>query len=213
MSRFFDRSLREIIGAASSSAPTPGGGSVSAIVACLGVAMTAMVCNLTIGKAKYRAVEPQVREILETANGLIGRLEDLVDADMAVFNGFMSAYRMPRNNEEEKAARQAAVQEALKEATGVPLEIARACLDALKITCRLAAVGNKMAVSDAGVAALVLEAALKGALLNVDSNIPMIDEPEFKTRAAEEKDALILEAGRLKEAVMAIVRERMNNRL
>ncbi|MCL6635584.1 MAG: cyclodeaminase/cyclohydrolase family protein [Peptococcaceae bacterium] len=209
MGTFFDKSLREIIAVAASNEPTPGGGSVSAMVACFGVAMTAMVCNLTLGKEKFKDVEPQVREIVDTAYGLLKKLEDLVDADMADFNNFMATFRMPKNTDEEKAARNEAMQKALKSATDTPMEIARVCLKALEITDKLAPIGNKMAISDAGVAAVVAEAALNGVLLSADINIPMIKDGEYVKKTVAEKEQMVAEAKRLKDRAFAVVQERL----
>ena len=209
MGNFFDQSLRDVIGAAASNEPTPGGGSVSAMVACFGVAMTAMVCNLTLGKEKFKDVEPQVQEIVDTAYGMLKKLEELVDADMADFSSFMATLRMPKGTDEEKAARTEAMQKALKSATDTPMEIARVCLKALEITDKLAPVGNKMAISDAGVAAVVAEAALNGVLLSADINIPMIKDEEYVKKTVAEKEQMVAEARRLKEKAFAVVQERL----
>ena len=209
MGEFFNKSLREVIEVSASNSPTPGGGSVSAMVACFGAAMCAMVCNLTVGKEKYKDVEPRVKEILGTANGLIKRLEELVDSDMAEFNNFMAAYRLPKGTDEEKAAREEAIQKALKSATDTPMEIARVCLKALEITDKLAPIGNKMAISDAGVAAVVAEAALNGVLLSADINIPSIKDQDYVGKIVAEKEAMVAEAKRLKDKTMAVVQERM----
>ncbi len=209
MGDFFDQSLRDVINVCASDSPTPGGGSVSAIVACFGVAMAAMVCNLTVGKKKYIGVEPQVKNILEKAQVLLEKLETLVDADMAAFDNFMAAYRLPKNSDEEKETREVAMQKALKRATDTPVEIARVCLDALQITGRLATLGNKMAISDAGVAIFVAEAALNSVLLSVDINIPMIRDHEYVQKIVAERGKIAQEAGRLKDRSIAVVRDRM----
>lgn len=210
MGNLFDKSLRDVIELSSSKSPTPGGGSISAIAAALGLSMAAMVCNLTLCKDKYKDVEPEVKTILETTDGLINRLMELTEDDIKVFNKVMSAYRMPRATDEEKESREAAVQEALKGATEVPMEIARACLQALRVTCRLSAIGNKTAVSDAGVAAVIAEAALNGVLLNVDINTPMIKDGDFTERVVAEKEKIMKEAGELKDQSLAVVHERIN---
>lgn len=209
MSELFDKSLREVIEVSASAAPTPGGGSVSAIVASFGVAMASMVGNLTVGKEKYKDVEPQVQELLNETPALIARLESLVDEDMADFGHFMATLKMPKGTPEEKAARSESMQQALKRATNTPLEIARVCLKALEITDRLAPIGNKTAISDAGVAAVVAEAALNSVLLSVDINLPSIKDQDFVSTVAAERDRLVAEAARLKEKALATVRERM----
>lgn len=209
MGTFFDKSLRDAISVAASNEPTPGGGSVSAMVACFGVAMTAMVCNLTLGKEKFKDVEPQVQDIVDTSYGLLKKLEELVDADMSDFGDFMATLRMPKGTDEEKAARTAAMQKALKSATDTPMEIARVCLKALEITDQLAPIGNKMAISDAGVAAVVAEAALNGVLLSADINLPMIKDEEYVKKTVAEKEQMVAEAKRLRDKAFAVVQERL----
>lgn len=209
MGELFGKSLREVIEASASKSPTPGGGSVSAIIACFGLAMTAMVCNLTLGKEKYKDAESKVKEILCETNILMQRMEELVEADMSVFNNLMAAYRLPGSTAEEKAVREATVQKALRDATGVPMEIARTCLKALQLTDQLSPIGSKMAVSDAGVAALLAEAALNSALMNVEINIPMIKNQTYIKEVIAEKEKMAAEAGRVKEKILAVVRERM----
>lgn len=209
MGTFFDKSLRDAISVAASNEPTPGGGSVSAMVACFGVAMTAMVCNLTLGKEKFKDVEPQVQEIVDTSYGLLKKLEELVDADMSDFGDFMATFRLPKGTDEEKAARTVAMQKALKSATDTPMEIARVCLKALEITDQLAPIGNKMAISDAGVAAVVAEAALNGVLLSADINLPMIKDEEYVKKTVAEKEQMVAEAKRLRDKAFAVVQERL----
>lgn len=209
MSEIFDKPFREVIKVSASDSPTPGGGSVSAMVASLGVAMTSMVCNLTVGKEKFKDVEPQAKEILDEANTLITRLEDLVGEDIAAFEGFMKVFRMPKNTDEEKAKRAEMMQKALKKATDTPMEIARTCLRALEITDKLSGIGNKMAISDAGVAAYVAEAALNAVLLSADINIPMIKDAEYVKKIEAEKQKMVAEAENLKNRALQTVRERM----
>ena len=209
MSAFFEKTLREVIEVSASNEPTPGGGSVSAMVACFGVAMTAMVCNLTVGKEKFKDVEPQVQAILDEANAIIKKLEKLVDEDMMEFSNFMKAYQLPKSTDEEKAARTVAVQKALKSATDTPMEIARVCLEILSITEKLSTIGNKMAISDAGVAAYVAEACVNAVLLSADINIPMIKDEEYVQKVLAEKAQLVEEAKKLKDMSLAVVQERM----
>ena len=209
MGGFFEKSLREIVESSASSSPIPGGGSVSAIVACLGVAMTSMVCNLTVGKEKYRDVELLVKEIRDSASSLRTRLEELVEEDMAEFNKFMAAYRLPRGTGAECATREEALQRALRGSTEKPLEIARACLRALQLTDRLSSIGNKMAISDAGVAATVTEAALNSVLLTAGFNIPLIKDANYTGQVTREVASLVTEAGQLKERILAVVQKRM----
>lgn len=209
MSDIFSSSLRQVIEASASDAPTPGGGSVSAMVGSFGVAMTSMVGNLTVGKEQYQDVEPQAKEILAKTNKLLAQLEELVAADIKVFGGFMDALRLPRDTEEQKAERTLAMQRALIGATDTPMEIARVCLEGLIVAEQMSTIGNKGAISDVGVAAYVGEAALNSVLLSVDINIPSIKDTEYVDKVQMEKYALIVKAGELRAKTVAQVKERM----
>jgi len=209
VSEIFDFPFRKVVAIAASDAPTPGGGSVSALVGALGVAMTAMVGNLTVGKPKFADVEPQVKEITGAAYFIINKLEKMVSADIAAFGKFMEVYRLPKNTDEEKSRREELMQKALKTATDTPMEIARTLLEALVITEKLSRIGNKMAISDAGVAAYICEAAVNAVLLSADINIPMIKDQDYVNKVLAEKAQIVAEARRLKEAAVAVVEERM----
>lgn len=209
MRDIFNSSLRQVIEASASDAPTPGGGSVSALVGSFGVAMVSMVGNLTVGKEKYQDVEPQAKAILEKTNKLLARLEELVAEDIKVFGKFMEVLKLPRDTDEQKAERTRLMQEALKGATDTPMEIARVCLEGLVLAEELSTIGNKGAISDVGVAAYVAEAALNSVLLSVDINIPSIKDPEYVEKIQTEKYALIVKANQLREKAVAQVRERL----
>ncbi|MBC9783099.1 cyclodeaminase/cyclohydrolase family protein [Heliobacterium chlorum] len=209
MSDIFDLSLREVIAQSASSSPTPGGGSVSAIAASFGAAMVAMVGNLTTGKEKFKEVEPQVQEQLQKLQGILSRLENLVRADIEAFDAYMAVFKMPKDTEDQKAARAQAMQVAAKNATNVPLSIGETCLEALVSAVELAVVGNKMAISDVGVGAYLAEAALKGALLSVDINLPAIKDETFVAESAVRRDRLIEQALALRETAVAEVLKRI----
>ncbi|MDD2420925.1 MAG: cyclodeaminase/cyclohydrolase family protein [Heliobacteriaceae bacterium] len=209
MGDIFAKAFREVIAVSASSQPTPGGGSVSAMTGSFAAAMVAMVANLTVGKEKFKDVEPQVQGLLTKVNAVIGRLEDLVRQDMAAFAAYMAVFKLPKETAEEKAARAQALQDAAKEATEVPLAIAEACLAILQAAAELAPIGNKMAISDAGVGAYLAEASLKSALLSVDINLPVIKDAGYVAAATARRDALIAEAGQLKDKAVTVVAERL----
>lgn len=209
MSKIYDLPLRQVIALSASDAPTPGGGSVAALVGTLGVAMTAMVGNLTVGKTKYREVEPEVKQIIEDANLIMHRLEYLVDADIIAFEQYLAAIKLPKNTEEEIVLREEMMQKTVQGAIDVPMVTARVLLQALEITNRLAKLGNKMPISDVGVAAYVCEAALHAVLLNADINLPMVKDEDYARQVLAEKEQLSTNATALKEQALATVRERM----
>lgn len=209
MGSLFDKSLSEILRESASSAPTPGGGSVSGIAAAFAAAMAAMVGNLTIGKKKYKEVEAEVTVLRDKALDLMSTFEALVEEDISQFAKFMEAYRLPKDTQEEKQKREQVLQQALKGATETPLKVARACVELLDLVCKLAPIGNTMAISDAGVAAYLAEAGLRAVLLNVDINVPMIKDQDFVAQARKEKEGLIEQASKLREKAVSIVSERM----
>lgn len=209
MSDIFEKSLRDVIAVSASSSPTPGGGSVSAITGSFAAAMVAMVANLTVGKEKFKDVEPRVQALLERVNAVIAKLEVLVKQDMEEFEAYMAVFKMPKDTDEQKAARAEALQKAAKAATEVPLAIGEACLEALKVANELSGIGNKMAISDVGVGAFLGEASLKGALLSVDINLPTIKDLEYVAKAQSRRDALVAEAEALRAKAVAVVSERL----
>ncbi len=173
--------------------PSPGGGSAAAHTAAAGAALVAMVGRLTVGKKKYKAVEPQVWPIIERAEELRRELETLVNEDAAAFEAVMAARRLPKATEEQKAARQQAIQEATRKAAQVPLRTARLAAEVLDLAGQIATIGNLNAVTDAGTAAALAHAGLTGAILNVRINI--LDLPEDEAKALlDEVQSLIQQA-------------------
>ena len=192
-----------------SSAATPGGGSAAAIMGALGAALVSMVCNLTIGKKNYAEVEPEMRSVLHDAEALRQRLADMVAEDIAAFNGLMAAYGLPKLTDEDKAVRGATIQHALRAATEAPLACARACAEVIKLSMRAAEVGNRNVISDAGVGALAAQAALRSAALNVDINVPSLQDQAFAQACRDEMDALLASAVPLSEQAIALVKSKL----
>ena len=209
MSSVFDWSIKQFLKEAASSAPTPGGGSISALCGSLGAAMVSMVANLTIGKEKYKDVESEMKGMLEEINNLLEKFEGLVAADMAAFNDFMAVFKLPKDTEEQKTARTRRMQEALVKATDTPLAIAEACKRVLELANEAASKGNEGAVSDAGVAAFLSEAALNAALLNVDINVPSIKDTAYVEEAVNRRRELSRQAAAIKEQAIAAVARRL----
>ncbi len=181
-----DQSIQVFLNELASKTSTPGGGSAAAIMGAMGAALVSMVCNLTIGKKNYAEVEEELKSVLARAEAVRERLMDIIQADVEVFNQVMSAYGLPKDTEEQKAARSHAIQVALKAATEVPLDCARACLEIIKLSQIVAEKGNLNVISDAGVGVLAAYAALRSAALNVYINAKGIKDEAFaKARLAE----------------------------
>jgi len=183
-------SLTGFVASVASSAPTPGGGSVAAHVGALGAALAQMVAGLTAGRKKYVAVDAEMRELGLKAAGLVNTLSALVARDAESYSAVSAAYKLPSEPEDAARKRQAAITDALIGAAEVPLETARACADVAELAAICATKGNTNAVSDAGVAALLADAACRGAVYNVRINISSLED---KSRGA----ALVTEANQL----------------
>lgn len=188
-------------------APTaaPGGGSVAAHAGALGAALAQMVAGLTIGKKKYASVEAEMKEIALQAAALVNELTALVKRDAEAYSQVMAAYKMPGENEGDAAAKKQAVEAALLGAAEVPLETARACVRVLELSAAVAARGNTNAVSDAGVAALLAEAACRGAIYNVRINVSALENKAKGARLTEECGRLLSLAAERVQSVTALV--------
>ncbi len=161
--------------------PTPGGGTVSAVVGALGAALANMVANLTLGKKKYAGVEEEMRAIKREAGEAQRALMGLARRDSEAFDAVLAARRLPQGTEPEQAGRATAVAAAELEAARVPLLTAEACLGVIRLAERAARQGNVNAASDAGVSGLVAAAAAEGALLNVEINLKSLPPSADKT--------------------------------
>jgi glutamate formiminotransferase/formiminotetrahydrofolate cyclodeaminase len=174
----------------STDAPAPGGGSVAALCGALSGALSSMVGALTHGKKGYEKAFDIADEVGVEGQRLKEELLADVDRDTEAFNRVMAAMRLPKKTDEDKSARQTAMEKANKEATLVPLNVLRRAMDAARIARAIAEKGNKNSVSDAGVAALTARAAAEGAYLNVRINLPGIEDEKFRAETLEEAEDL-----------------------
>lgn len=201
--------LKSFLDELASSSPAPGGGSVAALAGALGAALTSMVCNLTIGKKKYAAVEGEMREVLGQAEGLREQFTELVERDTAAFNKVMESFALPKESEAQRALRSAAIREATKEATMIPLEVMKHCIDGLALAQIVAARGNGNSVSDAGVSGLMFHAACESAALNVRINLASLGDNEFVGWKTDEVGSLLRTSRMMLEENQTIVASRL----
>ncbi len=190
MSEIKDKSLQLFLDELASKAPTPGGGSAAAVMGAQSAALTSMVCNLTIGKPKYIEVESDMQALLQKSEALREQLTGMIKADIDVFNRLMATYALPKETDDQKSVRSAAIQEALHEATEIPLACTRSCAEALKLSRIAAEKGNITAVSDAGVAAMAAYSGLKSAALNVYINTASLKDRSFADEKLAELEAI-----------------------
>ena len=176
---------------AASKAPIPGGGGASAFAGALSAALSSMVCNLTVGKKSYMAVEDDVKKILESMNSHIDSFLKLADKDAEVFYPLSRAYGFKPKDEKEKSEHEKNMEKLLLDAAMVPLEVmkeARGMLDDIKF---LAKNGSKLAVSDTGVAVSLLRSAVSGAMMNVVINLKYMKDKKLAGELLDEASELL----------------------
>lgn len=184
-------------------APVPGGGSISALNGAIAAALTEMVANLTIGKKKYADVQDEMAEIAKSAAALQKELVLDVDRDSEAYDGVSQAFKLPKETDEEKSIRSAAIQENTKKAALVPMEVARRASTLLPSIEAVVARGNQNAVTDGCVAMMCARVAVVGALFNVRINLTSIKDEEFVARLREEADRLEADVLAREAAVIA----------
>ena len=193
----------------SSKSPEPGGGSAAALVGAEGAALVGMVCYLTLGKEKYADVQADIEKLRDASESARADLQRLLQEDTEAFAEASAAYKLPKDTDEQKAARDKAIQSGLKKATEVPFAIGGKSLEVARLSVIAAEKGNKGAVSDAGVAVLFAESAVQAAALNVRINLVSIKDPAYVEEKWTKMQAMLKEAGELKEIVMKITYEKI----
>jgi len=204
---FTDLKVNEFLDALASKDAVPGGGSGAALAGALGAALVSMVCNLTIGKKGYEDAWEPLTGVRERSEALRARIVELLEADTRAYAKVMEAYRMQRGTDKAKAARKEAMQAALRHAAEVPLQIAESCGEVVDLALPAAEMGNRWAVSDAGVGALLAEAAMHAALLNVKINLASIDDAAYVQATRDRISAMTEERSRTKDRVQVVVAE------
>ncbi len=181
--------VTEFVDLLASDTPAPGGGSVAALAGAQAAALAAMVCRLTIGKKKYAAHEAEVQAKLTELESARTELLTLVDADTEAYRAFGAAMAMPKDTDEQKAARTAAMRAASKTATEVPAQTMRASLAVARLVRHLHPITNQNCRSDIGTALQMARAAVLGAVMNVLINLPGTGDDTFNQKYTAEADA------------------------
>lgn len=195
--KMLEKPATQFLSELSSNAPVPGGGGASAAVGAFAAALGMMVTNLTIGKKKYADYEEEVKAVRERLEGLRDQLIDLVDADAVAFEPLSKAYSIPKDDPE----RDTIMENALYEASVVPMNIMETVLAAARELEVLVEKGSKLAVSDVGVGILFAQAAIEGASLNVYINTKSMKDRERAAALDAKADAIIAEGAQLKTRI------------
>ncbi len=190
-----------------SDAPAPGGGSVSALAGAQAMALVAMICDLTIGNAKYQASEETCKDAKTKAEALLEKFSAAFDKDTEAFYLVSNAYKMPKGTEEERAARSAAIAAGTLEATKVPFDVMEMRWEGIVLIQKIAGKTNTNAASDLGVAILNLAAGMKGAWLNVKINLPGIRDKAYAEKVLNEGQELCARCEKLAMQLFAQTEE------
>ena len=200
---YIDEPMKKYIEDASSNAPTPGGGSVSALVGALGTTMASMAANFTVGKKKFKGVEEEVKSLLDKLAGAREGLLKMMQEDTEAYAEVSAAYKLPKGSPE----RAEAVERALKIAMEPPLRALKGCVEGLRASRGLVEIANPNLITDVGCAAYFLEAGARGAHLNVAVNVKWMKDKESAASVMQEVSGLLQKAGALKDEVTSRVLE------
>jgi formiminotetrahydrofolate cyclodeaminase len=204
-----DTTLSAFLESLGSSAPAPGGGAASALAGALAAALAEMVAQLTAGRPKYAAVDERVREVITQLQLARTHLVELMEDDERAFQSVSAAYRLPKTSDEERDSREAAIQLALGAAMQPPLAVMSTACDVLAQAEEIARIGNGTVVSDAGCAAILGEAAVRSAALNVLANVVLLHDQAAADDARQQVVDCEARALGLAQQTMGTVRQRM----
>ena len=200
-------SISDFMQKLSSSDPTPGGGSAAALAAWQGSSLIIMFCGLSLGKEKFMHYEAELQKADKEARTLSEQLKKAVDEDTEAFDQVMKAFRLPKETDQDKSERKAAIQKAMRRAAEVPLTVSKNCLSLLKICQDIVDKGNPNSITDLGVGCLLAHSAMEGALLNVKINLSSIKDEDYVNNLSQQIRNLKAEANVLKSDVLAKVEE------
>jgi formiminotetrahydrofolate cyclodeaminase len=174
-----DLNLKDFLARTASNSPVPGGGSIAALSAAIAAALSEMVAHLTIGKKGYETLEEEMHDIAKDASQYRERLIRAIDKDSDAYNEVLIAFKMPKGTDQEQTHRKRAIQEALKKAALVPLDVARDAFRVLELAGKVVKQGNKNTITDAAVAVMMARTAALSALYNVKINLATIKDTNF----------------------------------
>lgn len=204
-----EQQLEKFLSDLASSKPAPGGGSAAAVAGALAAALSSMVANLTVDKEDYVDVSEKFERVLDRTDELRYEFLEAINEDIAAYTKVMDAYKAPTETEEQKRGRRQAIQDALKGATEPPFKMAELAIEVLKLSKECAVAGNTHAVSDAGASAILAEATVRTALLNVDINLSSISDEDFVAENTEKRERLTRQARESSEEVVGIMSEKI----
>ena len=200
-----DDPCKNFLSELASKAPVPGGGGAAALGGAIGMCLSNMVGNLTVGKKKYADVESEVKTLLERGDAVIEKLKALVDKDAEVFAPLSRAYGLPKETPEQIKQKEETIEECSKVACSVPMEIMRNAYEGIQIHNRMGQIGSMLAISDVGCGVAFLKGALIAGSLNVIINLNTIKDPVFLEKTRNEMNRLLDEGSKLADKTLDLV--------
>ena len=205
MESMVKKSCEDFVDVLASKAPVPGGGGAAALGGAIGMALSNMVGNLTVGKKKYADVEPEVKDLIAKGEAVIKALNILVDKDAEEFEPLSKAYGLPKDTPEQAKFKEETLETCSKNACGVPMDIMRKSFEGIKVHQRMGEIGTLIAISDVGCGVAFLKAALIAARLNVIINLNTIKDQAFVANIRKEMDQLLEDGTRIADETFANV--------
>jgi methenyltetrahydrofolate cyclohydrolase len=200
-----EKTCSEFLEELASKKPVPGGGGAAALGGAIGMALSNMVGNLTVGKKKYADVEEEVKDLLEKGSHIIEDLKMLTDKDAEVFAPLSKAYGLPKDTPELAKIKEETLEACAKVACSVPMDIMRKAYEGIKIHERMGQIGAMIAISDVGCGVALLKAALVSGYLNVLINLNIIKDEEYLAAAVKEMNQLLEEGSKIADETLNLV--------
>jgi formiminotetrahydrofolate cyclodeaminase len=205
---YIDQTLQQFLDDLSSSKPTPGGGSASALSGAMGAALASMVCRLTLDKDEYAGVRQEITDLLQQTENLRHRFQQLMQDDIEAYGKLFEIFRMPRETSEERKARSSAIQEQLVQAALVPLQVAEAAAELMRACLRISEIGNAKVLSDIATGTMLASSAGAGAAWMVRINLQSLKDLELVTTLGERLSNALDRITETSQQVTSIVGER-----
>jgi len=205
-----DKNCNGFLEVLASKAPVPGGGGAAALGGAIGMALSNMVGNLTVGKKKYADVEDEVKELIAKGDKVIAELKALVDKDAEVFEPLSQAYGLPKDTPEQAKIKEETLEKCSIAACEVPMEIMRKAYEGIKIHERMGQIGTLIAISDVGCGVVFLKSALISGMLNVVINLNSIKNQDYVNKTREEMNRLLADGSKIADETLQLVLGKIN---
>jgi len=206
---YADKSLKFFLDKLCSKSPEPGGGSASALVGATAASLSGMLASLTIGKKGYEEVQEEVTGFYEQASRLKDEMLELLQRDTEAFDDAARAFKLPKNTDEEKKKRAAAIEEGLITASEVPLAIMQKSLEIARMARGVLKKGNEMAVTDGAISALFAEAAAIGGMINVRINFSWMKNRDYVEKTEGKLQEILDEIGEIKKEALSYTLDKL----